>query len=117
MAVQGGHCIAHGAKKKVCSYEECTKQAILGGMCKKHYDLVNGVVKVRGGGKHKGSGAPQPNKGAGKGHQRGLSLFQDDDLMDTIINNGVAAQQGGSSGGTDAASAAAENDGLHGLSI
>lgn len=80
----------------------CTKQAILGGMCKKHYDEVNCVVKVRGGRKK-----PQHQQQEG-GHQRGLSLFQDDDLMRTIIDNG---------NGTPTGSDALENDGLHGLSI
>ena len=108
VAVQGGRCIAHGAKKKVCSLEECTKQAIVGGMCKKHYDEVNGIVKVRGQRKKAAANNKQQpkskageSKNEGKGnHERGLSLFQDDDLMNTIINNVPQA----------------DNDGLHGLS-
>lgn len=107
VAVQGGRCIAHGAKKKVCSIEECTKQAIMGGMCKKHYDEVNGIVKAPRGAKAKKQGSPKHGNGAdttGGGHERGLSLFQDNDLMDTIINNGNATPP-------------EEEDGLHGLSI
>ena len=78
VAVQGGRCIAHGAKKKLCSFEECKKQAILGGMCKKHYDAVNGVVK------QKKKATPKQNPG---GHQRGLSIFQDSNVVDRILNN------------------------------
>ena len=76
--MQGGRCIAHGAKKKLCSFEECKKQAILGGMCKKHYDAVNGVVK------QKKKATPKQNPG---GHQRGLSIFQDSNVVDRILNN------------------------------
>ena len=101
VAVQGGRCIAHGAKKKNCSYEECTKQAILGGMCKKHYDVVNGVVKNRNRGGQQKKPAPKKQQA---NHQRGLSLFQDNELMDTIINNGAPPTP------------PVENDGLHGLS-
>eukprot|EP00571_Detonula_confervacea_P013328 CAMPEP_0172302004 /NCGR_PEP_ID=MMETSP1058-20130122/3779_1 /TAXON_ID=83371 /ORGANISM="Detonula confervacea, Strain CCMP 353" /LENGTH=1007 /DNA_ID=CAMNT_0013012329 /DNA_START=175 /DNA_END=3199 /DNA_ORIENTATION=+ len=130
VSVQGGRCIAHGAKKKVCSMEECTKQSILGGMCKKHYDEVNGVVKVRGASRKKQDSHKEsdnvndayddgdnvdfslegfcesagPKRGGG-GHQRGLSLFQDGDLMDTILNNVATATP------------PADDDGLHGLSI
>lgn len=97
--------------------EECTKQSILGGMCKKHYDEVNGVVKqrvVRGvkklvmpkEGGCDGVNDDDTNGGGGRkkrgSHQRGLSIFQDNDLMETIINNG---------------SPQAEDDGLRGLSI
>ena len=77
--MQGGRCIAHGAKKKLCSFEECKKQAILGGMCKKHYDAVNGVVKQK-------KTATPKQKSLG-GHQRGLSIFQDSTVVDRIINN------------------------------
>jgi hypothetical protein len=36
VAVQKNRCVAHGAKKKLCNYRVgCTKQAILGGQCKK----------------------------------------------------------------------------------
>jgi hypothetical protein len=38
VAVQGGRCISHGAKKKGCCIEGCTKQSIIQGMCKKHHD-------------------------------------------------------------------------------
>jgi len=38
VAVQGGRCIAHGAKKKLCIVDDCSKQAILSAMCKKHHD-------------------------------------------------------------------------------
>ena len=108
VAVQGGRCIAHGAKKKECSIEECTKQAIVGGMCKKHYDEVNGIVNVRRQRKKAAANNKQQpkskvaaSKNEGKGnHERGLSLFQDDELMNTIINNVPQA----------------DNDGLHGLS-
>ena len=123
VSVQGGRCIAHGAKKKVCSYagkdgrEPCRKQAILGGMCKKHYDDAHGVSTRRikslrqqegtegDSGKEGGEGSNPRSTEVGPkkngNHQRGLSLFQDTDLMDTIINNGVPV----------------ENDGLRGLSI
>mmetsp|Transcript_30494 Transcript_30494/g.64567 ORF Transcript_30494/g.64567 Transcript_30494/m.64567 type:complete len:779 (-) Transcript_30494:364-2700(-) len=47
VAVQGGKCLSHGARRRVCSYplsskggEKCSKNAIMGGMCKKHYDRV-----------------------------------------------------------------------------
>jgi hypothetical protein len=91
VAVQGGRCIAHGAKKKVCAFPECFKQAIMGGMCKKHHDETHGLVRTRG-----------PRKsGKGKndhsGHERGLSLFTDSAIVDTIISNSrVAEQQYGS---------------------
>jgi hypothetical protein len=40
VAVQKNRCVAHGAKKKLCNYRAgCTKQAILGGQCKKHHDI------------------------------------------------------------------------------
>ena len=46
VAVQGGKCLSHGARRRVCNYpsvggrEKCNKNAIMGGMCKKHYDRV-----------------------------------------------------------------------------
>lgn len=72
VAVQGGRCIAHGAKKKLCSVDQCTKQAILAGMCKKHHD-------------QKASGEEPvmctiiPTKKTAKKprHTRGLSIFQE----------------------------------------
>lgn len=131
MAVKSGRCIAHGAKKKGCSHNECEKQAIFGGMCKRHYDETNRTVKglapvtknaseddnviddednddissdeqadPNDVSKHQ---APQTGDGArGHHHHRGLSLFHESELMNTIINNGVPP---------------VENDGLHGLSI
>jgi len=128
VAVKSGRCIAHGAKKKGCNHIDCEKQAIFGGMCKRHYDEANGVVKGRNPVKTSASeddiddddnddissdeqadpkDVHQANqKGEGgrghKQHQRGLSLFHDSELMNTIINNGVPPM---------------ENDGLHGLSI
>jgi len=84
VAVQGGRCIAHGAKKKVCAYADCTKQAIMGGMCKKHHDETHGVVKIRGSRKSK-DGSP--------GHERGLSLFTDSAIIDTIISNSSVDEQ------------------------
>lgn len=92
VAVQGGRCIAHGAKKKVCSYAECTKQAILGGMCKKHHDETHGVVKVRGSRKPKGESPASPRKGKPT-HERGLSLFTDSSIVDTIISSGGLNEQ------------------------
>ncbi|KAL9182641.1 hypothetical protein ACHAXT_013293, partial [Thalassiosira profunda] len=102
VAVQGGRCIAHGAKKKVCAYEGCQKQAILKGYCKRHHDEVNGIVKVRGA-KKGGAAKTHTAKAESGGHQRGLSMFQDEDLMDAIYNNNGPAP--------------AEDDGLRGLSI
>ena len=47
VAVQAGKCLGHGARRKVCDYAvvsggkgKCNKNAIMGGMCKKHYDRV-----------------------------------------------------------------------------
>ncbi|KAL7534333.1 hypothetical protein ACHAWF_004799 [Thalassiosira exigua] len=50
VAVQGGRCLSHGARRRVCCYPlstgaggeggRCDKNAIVGGMCKKHYDRV-----------------------------------------------------------------------------
>ena len=129
MAVKSGRCIAHGAKKKGCSHDECEKQAIFGGMCKRHYDETNRIAKGRAPVTTTASEddiddednddissdeqadtndaslrqARQTGDGAkGHHHQRGLSIFHDSELMNTIINNGVPP---------------VENDGLHGLSI
>lgn len=96
--------------------DECSKQAILGGYCKKHYDQVHGVIKVRA--PRKKTGAKQHDlslAGANSldsdehesGHERGLSLLQDSDLMESIINNGAP--------GTPPVDD--DSDGLHGLSI
>ena len=106
VAVQAGRCIAHGAKKKVCSIELCTKQAILAGMCKKHHDETHGVVKQPRGARGKKPAAADVTEGAHKkgGHERGLSLFQDSDLMKTIIDNGNTATS-------------TDEDGLRGLSF
>mmetsp|Transcript_7392 Transcript_7392/g.12548 ORF Transcript_7392/g.12548 Transcript_7392/m.12548 type:complete len:882 (-) Transcript_7392:99-2744(-) len=93
VAVQGGRCIAHGAKKKVCSYAECNKQAILGGMCKKHHDETHGVVKVRGSRKPKDGSPASPTSKGKPGHERGLSLFTDSAIVDTIISNGGLDEQ------------------------
>jgi hypothetical protein len=131
VAVKSGRCITHGARKKVCSHYECEKQAIVGGMCKRHYDEANGIVKGHAPVKTTMSEeddidddednddissdeqadqkdeflhqATETGDGARRHHhQRGLSLFHDSELMNTIINNGVPP---------------VENDGLHGLSI
>ncbi|KAL3758743.1 hypothetical protein ACHAWU_001470 [Discostella pseudostelligera] len=47
VAVQGGRCLSHGARRRLCSYpgsggsgKQCQKNAIMGGMCKKHYDRM-----------------------------------------------------------------------------
>lgn len=95
VAVQGGRCIAHGAKKKVCTFPQCTKQAILGGMCKKHHDETHGIVKARGQRKPKNeSPTSSAISGSGKpGHERGLSLFTDSAIVDSIISNANAAEQ------------------------
>ena len=50
VAVQGGKCLSHGARRRVCKYPGeggCNKNAIIGGMCKKHHDLMkdaNGLL-------------------------------------------------------------------------
>ncbi len=113
--MQGGRCIAHGAKKKVCCIDECNKQAILSGMCKKHYE-ANNDVKARSFEKNVDGTSSydvvctvvddKPEE-KGSGHQRGLSSFLDNDMMNTIINNGAPASP----------PTPPENDGLHGLSI
>ncbi|KAL3800485.1 hypothetical protein HJC23_011722 [Cyclotella cryptica] len=53
VAVQGGKCLSHGAKRRVCKFPggSCNKNAIVGGMCKKHYDLMkdaNGLLDSLG---------------------------------------------------------------------
>ena len=84
---------------------------ILGGMCKKHYDEVNGVKKGKGSranvtvAKKKDTSGTDDGKKKKGGHQRGLSLFQDNDLMNAIVNNGPTLQDN------------VEDDGLRGLSI
>lgn len=35
-SVNGGVCVKHGAKVRICSVEECTNQAKLKGMCRRH---------------------------------------------------------------------------------
>ncbi|KAL3807862.1 hypothetical protein ACHAXA_002588 [Cyclostephanos tholiformis] len=45
VAVQGGRCLSHGARRRVCNYPsrdgmKCGKNAIVGGMCKKHHDRM-----------------------------------------------------------------------------
>ncbi|KAL7444804.1 hypothetical protein ACHAXM_009438 [Skeletonema potamos] len=43
VAVQGGRCLSHGARRRFCAFpgkEVCTKNAVAGGYCKKHHDLV-----------------------------------------------------------------------------
>jgi hypothetical protein len=116
VAVKSGRCIAHGAKKKGCNHIDCEKQAIFGGMCKRHYDEANGVVKTRSFEKN-GEDVTWDDvctvvnddpEEKGSGHRRGLSIFHDDDLMNTIINNGAPSAP---------PTPPAENDGLHGLSI
>lgn len=47
--MQGGKCLSHGAKRRICKFpkESCNKNAIVGGMCKKHYDMMkdaNGLL-------------------------------------------------------------------------
>jgi hypothetical protein len=93
--VQGGRCIAHGAKKKLCSMDSCSKQAILSGMCKKHHDQSSGKSVseppgsdpsqcnvIEGGNSSRASppttATSEPSRGAHKPtHTRGLSIFQD----------------------------------------
>ena len=53
VAVQGGKCLSHGAKRRICKFpkERCNKNAIVGGMCKKHYDMMkdaNGLLETFG---------------------------------------------------------------------
>jgi len=58
IAIQGGWCISNGTRKRVCCYPgglsdgknrggqvPCNKNAIVGGMCKKHH---NRMVEARG---------------------------------------------------------------------
>ena len=92
VAVQGGRCIAHGAKKKVCSRDGCQKQAILKGLCKKHHDETHGVVKARGSRK---VGKPKEVASSEKKpvHERGLSLFTDSAIVDSIISSASAEEQ------------------------
>jgi hypothetical protein len=76
VAVQGGKCIAHGAKKKLCVVSDCKKQAILGGMCKKHHDqnqqhMGGNFCKVTEPKEAKSKSSKKP------AHQRGLSIFQE----------------------------------------
>lgn len=43
VVVQGGRCLSHGARRRFCAFpgkEVCTKNAVAGGYCKKHHDLV-----------------------------------------------------------------------------
>ena len=43
VAVQGGRCLSHGARRRFCAFpgkKVCTKNAVAGGYCKKHHDLV-----------------------------------------------------------------------------
>lgn len=42
VAVQGGRCLSHGARRRFCAFslEVCTKNAVADGYCKKHHDLV-----------------------------------------------------------------------------
>lgn len=68
VAVQGGKCLSHGAKRRVCKFpnEECNKNAIVGGMCKKHYDMMkdaNGLLDT--------FGACVPIVGSGSGESEG----------------------------------------------
>jgi hypothetical protein len=75
-----------------CSVEDCAKQAIMSGMCKKHHDQSKGLVKVRAPRSKKNSddANKKQGQGAAAGHERGLSIFQDSETMDNIINNGVS---------------------------
>lgn len=118
MAVQGGVCIAHGARKKLCSVEKCAKQAILGGMCKKHHDQTHGIVSGRIGrtsgpsnnagtalcgnsslgavigGQAKVAPADAHPDASKPGHQRGLSIFQEMGAVATIIGEDGLADAG-----------------------
>jgi len=107
--VQGGKCIAHGAKKKLCSMEDCKKQAILGGMCKQHHDKMNGVPTARGRNPQNESlpkaciPVPSTENDTQKehpscqshrpGHTRGLSLFQE--LSADAVQNLLSDEQAG----------------------
>eukprot|EP00984_Skeletonema_dohrnii_P010999 scaffold4354_cov82-Skeletonema_dohrnii-CCMP3373.AAC.1 len=57
-------------------------------MCKKHHDETHGVVKVRGSRKPKDGSPASPTRKGKPGHERGLSLFTDSAIVDTIISNG-----------------------------
>ena len=52
VAVQGGKCLSHGARRKICNYpcvggkKPCERNAIMGGMCKKHYDHVQNAESM-----------------------------------------------------------------------
>lgn len=44
MAVKGGKCISHGAKKKACEWREdggCDRRAVLEGLCKRHHNVLS----------------------------------------------------------------------------
>lgn len=77
--MQGGKCLSHGARRRVCAFPGeggCGKNAISGGMCKKHHDIMKDasglldslntcVVVGGGGGSLEGSVASIGNVGAG----------------------------------------------------
>ena len=75
---------------------------ILGGMCKKHYDEVNGVKKGKGSranvtvAKKKDTSGTDDGKKKKGGHQRGLSLFQDNDSDNRRLYNDAAKDKLGS---------------------
>mmetsp|Transcript_14424 Transcript_14424/g.21189 ORF Transcript_14424/g.21189 Transcript_14424/m.21189 type:complete len:196 (-) Transcript_14424:228-815(-) len=94
VAVQGGKCIAHGAKKKLCSMEGCKKQAILSGMCKKHHDQhissqtqLHLCIPVTNSGGNSEPSNENGQEGNLPEHRRGLSIFDDMNAVDTIIND------------------------------
>jgi hypothetical protein len=64
-------------------------------MCKKHHDETHGIVKARGQRKPKNeSPSSLAISGSGKpGHERGLSLFTDSAIVDSIISNANATEQ------------------------
>jgi hypothetical protein len=73
VAVQGGRCLSHGAKRRVCKFpnEACDKNAIVGGMCKKHYDMMkdaNGLLDT--------FGACMPIMGSGSGESEGTEVSE-----------------------------------------
>ena len=46
VAVRGGVCISHGARKNRCLIEGCEKGAIYNGMCKNHRDITDAMKKL-----------------------------------------------------------------------
>jgi len=108
--VQGGLCIKHGAKRKRCKSEGCTKTIKKGGFCSKHgtprpkcstvdcpkIAVVKNLhchkcsLKVRK--KNQTKATPPVNHDLSlkppppiSSHTRGLSIFNDTDIVEQIV--------------------------------